>query len=393
MADIDFPSFDFEFSTPFLETDSSENGNHETRTGLDDGPKPAQSASLLTGLLASGLPARGAPRTIPLPGANASAPPLRAQQAGYLFLRAAQKKHADEADLDDLNRGQDVVDGVRIELSEGRANVKGDPEPGAARLRALRDVTLPAVGKKFTARGTAADTGIKAAVVKFFKTGNCGEYRRFTALKAGETMKPGETVHLVRHKKIDHHWIIRSRKRNSRTIAGKDVVMDTWCDGPAIFAEDGRFSTPGQATIDESIDIKSAKIVSDTARQVETHLHETTTPEQEVQKMLASGKKPHRRNWAPTPVLDQTKGRSVLDKLNAPKKLVADKKGIRPMTLLRRLNPFNKKVEDNKVDLRKEILAAGVARSLGANVSQSAEVAPSVVREASKLTGWKPKKG
>jgi hypothetical protein len=50
-----------------------------------------------------------------------------------------------------------------------------------------------------------------------------------------------------------------------------------------------------------------------------------------------------------------------------------------------------RRVPDNKIGLRKEILAAGVARAQGMTIKDAARIVPGIIASAKELLGRKPK--
>lgn len=376
-------------STP--SSSQSETSACDARSGSAQAPEREQQAGALAGLLSQRPTPRTSPR-IALPSADPHGPDIRADQAGYLFIRAANKRHVEGSDLADLQRGQQALEATRNALPYGRSNVKGDSPLAPGLLSTLRKVTLPRAKAdadiNHQPNPTAAYVGVAAGVASFLGAGNCGEHAVLSAASLGEVVEPKEVVRLVQHDFLDHQWAHLSRYPQGTQEPRDDVVVDAWADGPAIFASDGELSQPGSVKIVRSLKSDAAKVAFATAKNTHEHLAATTSPSKEMQAFYKTGESVSKPRSDPRPVLDQLTSRFVLDQLNDPKEipLVTSEDGVEPKTFI----PAQARLNDNKVELRKEILAAGVARSLGANVSDAAKVAPEVIDAAVRLSDWEP---
>ncbi|MBR7962437.1 hypothetical protein KDW41_18500 [Burkholderia vietnamiensis] len=212
---------------------------------------------------------------------------------------------------------------------------------------------------------TALDTGLQAAVSRFIQAGNCSEHGYLSAFLVSQAMKPDEWVRIMSDANADHTWSTLSRQAKP---AADDVVLDAWAEGPAVFAEDSRMTQPQNATDFGELDYAEAKLAKEVCDGIEAHLIQTTSPDKELQEWIKSGWTMRFAQWDPEPVLDKSKGRTILTSLGAPKTLAPTLKS-----------------DDRKVELSKEVLAAGVARNLGATVSEAAKVAPKIIDEAFRL--------
>ncbi|PLZ01933.1 hypothetical protein CY652_12920 [Burkholderia sp. WAC0059] len=344
---------------------------------------------------------------------------IRAEQAGYLFIRAADGRHVEGRDLDMLDRAQTAVDQTRATLRYGRANVIGASDEAIRRHHALREATYPYLEEAFdfveSPDPIGSVTSIEAGAARFLDQGNCSEHAAIALVLAGRTMKDDETMfYATTRTKMDHGWAVISRNPlhakhdtgnhgiASRTPTPDDVVMDAWAEGPAVFAGDGTFSKPDASTYERPTDRESAQFAGDAADIIEAHLRETTTPENEIRKFSDTGKPVGKPGWRQDeiPSLDRDLARSVLDRLDQPAALIANEDGS-----VERLRPAGgdpvartgAEVKDDRVELRKAILAASVARSLGkaslgehapaVSVADAARMAPEIIEATERLAG------
>jgi hypothetical protein len=171
--------------------------------------------------------------------------------AGYLLARTIDRRPVSGKGIAALRTADDAVNDVRAALPHGRGNVDTDITRTngesvvltlAARRAAedLLETATPMID------GGDVDSCIAdAAASRMYGAGNCGVRASIgvlaygaRALQAGR--RPDESVHIVAHENEDedHEW---AEVRPSDPDLGP-VVLDAWCDGSAVFAEDSRFA-------------------------------------------------------------------------------------------------------------------------------------------------------
>lgn len=348
------------------------------QTGLQfarrDGPRPVTLQSLMR--FSERVINRPRPPGIALPstvGRRTYA--IRADQAGYLFIRAAQGRHVHGEDLAVLHRGQVALERARDALPHGRANVVGEPPSAMERASTLRHVTWPRVRDEAMAglQGhpdpRAVVVGNYAGAATFMGAGNCGDHGAVGLIALGKLIGRGEQALLMTHP-CDHNWAVLSRNDRATNVQPDDVVVDAWAEGPAIMASDGRFWNPEQVSVAARLAPRSGRLAAATAEETKARLAATTTPQMEVQAFYERYSGTDMTMWTSTPVLDEARARAALTDANEPKNVPS-------------------RDSDEKIGLRQQVLAAGVARSLGVGVGDAARMAPAVIEAAANLAGWR----
>jgi len=300
--------------------------------------------------------------------------------AGYLLARHVDGRPAEGEDLARLNLADDTLIETRRGLRVGRGNV---------------DVDIQQTGHESTqrvriARGFAevwSSTPERhpriaiAAAALFVQAGNCGDHASVAlSLHAGK-LRPGETANLVKPAGIDHEFV------EIRTAEGRehDVVIDAWGDGPVIMATDGRFSSGSpEPFLYGYRDDSGAAVAADLGqrlgelkelRQVELQMHLDLLRYTDVQH-------PAEQVFSPTPVESEAFLQRVAEKMKAIVKpghaRAAHWMDAGSNLLQRALGRQPKR--DRMAEVRHEILAVGISRSLGDRVRSAVEDAPAVVR-------------
>ncbi len=304
---------------------------------------------------------------------------IRADQAGYLFVRAAQGRHIQGEDLAVLHRGQVALERARDALPHGRGNVVGEPPRAMEHASALRHVTWPRVRDEAMAglQGhpdpRAVVVGSYAGAAAFMGAGNCGDHGTVGLVALGKLIGRGEQALLMAHT-CDHNWAVLSRDHRATDVRPDDVVVDAWAEGPAIMASDGRFWDPGETSVAARLSPRSGRLAATTAEETKQRLAATTTPQMEVHAFYQAYSGSDMQMWTSTPVLDETRASESLTAANEPKNVPS-------------------RYGDEKIGLRQQVLAAGVARSLGAGVGDAAKMAPAIVEAAVQLAGWNAGQG
>jgi hypothetical protein len=176
---------------------------------------------------------------------------------------------------------------------------------------------------------------------------------------------------LLTHTIRDHNWAVLSRNDRATDVQPDDVVVDAWAEGPAIMASDGRFSDPAQVSVAARLGPRSGRLAAATAEETRQRLAATTTPQMELHAFYQTYSGSDMQMWTSRPVLDEARASESLTASNEPKNVPS-------------------RYGDEKIGLRQQVLAAGVARSLGAGVGDAAKMAPAVIEAAVQLAGWSP---
>lgn len=299
--------------------------------------------------------------------------------AGYVFARSVDGRHVEGTDLDALREGNSTLIETRKTLAYGRGNVSIDIE--ATDHESSRRV---AVGRALIEHLKQANkrmgTADLAAVAMFVKAGNCGEHAQVATILHVARLEGDESSHQVKREGVDHDWAeIRSGKGREH-----DVVIDTWGEGPAIFASDGAYTRKEKGL--RSVDIYQA----DKAQAVSESIASTTQrlaadPRVDVAALLEElrlkGYKYSKESvWEPEPILHKSFARRVGKKLG-----LATTVGAKLRRWACSLIGLAPKKRSPRNVLLDEIRAAGVARSLGGSVKTAAQDAPGIVEAAKNL--------
>lgn len=302
--------------------------------------------------------------------------------AGYLLMRSLDGRSLAREEIVRLDKADDTVIDARKALSSGRGNVHSDIASSNGSTPHLVHSGRGLVEWMWGYVGEEPDRLATAAM--YAHAGNCGEHAAVGLVLHAPKLAPGETVHFVAPD-VDHKF------GEVRTPAGRDhdVVMDPWAHGPAIMAADGRFT-------DGSVPTRIVKsFTRDELEQMAQETHEQLRILQqgplvplkfeEIYNQSSARGRPH--PWAlydPIPVLSDAFCARADAQLNAvvwprrpPGLLNAVVSAVRIMLQgedLRRMS-----------ELRLELEAAGVLRSMGADLRDAATEAAEVVHQARQL--------
>ncbi|HET9645930.1 MAG TPA: hypothetical protein VFP68_21825 [Burkholderiaceae bacterium] len=164
--------------------------------------------------------------------------------AGYLLARALDGRKVEGEDFERLRAANDSVREVRALLPFGRGNAREDiiASRGASTTRTEGGRNLK---KPFVAGRTAASIWAGA--------GNCAEHAQLSALAHAarlNSQSDGMTVYYT-NDRVDHSWAEALVRNPSRIFDlcteppepdDRDIVMDAWKDGPAVFSPDSATS-------------------------------------------------------------------------------------------------------------------------------------------------------
>ncbi len=186
---------------------------------------------------------KGLAATVPM-RSGAQVSPEEMPLAGYLLARALDGRKVEGKDLERLRRADESIRETRALLSFGRANVKEDNEQSRGdafrRLDAVHNLKLGSTNVPVGARCIWAGAG------------HCGEHAHLAAVAHAGRLdaESKEAVAVLANVFIDHGWVESSIPRTwslaSLWRPNEDaIVLDAWKDGPAVFAPDST-RTQGQ---------------------------------------------------------------------------------------------------------------------------------------------------
>ncbi|MFL9859500.1 hypothetical protein PQR72_27850 [Paraburkholderia madseniana] len=312
--------------------------------------------------------------------------------AAYVLARTVLGQPTEDRDLRRLQKGNETVNRTREHLKYGAGNIIDDIQrtghESTHRVEAGRWV-MTKLAKTTTGHAKANP----AAAAIFTQAGNCGEHAILaTHLHAGK-LDEDETVHTLKSARTDHAWAesrVGKKDNDAEQPAAGDrqptVVMDAWSRGPAIFAEDGRFTkTRGTADAVISYDQKTGKQALDVVKRRAAGL-ETSEQKSGLFRTIVKGlqdanfRAPEKNLYRPTPVIDDAFSKVAAARMNA---LASMRPLVPKKTRGRIAQALGKKSKappsDVKKDLRDEIKAVGAARSLGSGVKSATGMASEIV--------------
>lgn len=77
------------------------------------------------------------------------------------------------------------------------------------------------------------------AMAELVKAGLCSEHGDVAVHRHIAKLEPGDQIHKVAAPQSDHGW---AEWRRPGSPSGHAIVIDPWAEGPAIFAQDGRYT-------------------------------------------------------------------------------------------------------------------------------------------------------
>lgn len=304
---------------------------------------------------------------------------------GYLMIRAMDNRPIDSEELDALSRCDLTLNRTRRALSHGRGNVAEDLAAtdwqNLSRVdtidRYFERTILPETVSGATNLDEAelrarASLAITAA---FLRAGNCGTHAELATHFHAASLRTGtERVYMqsvARSDRSTHEWA-----EMSGGSAGR-VIMDPWSRGPAVLAEDCAFNQDFAAgSGGRSYSRDDATSIREAMRDRWTTLQ---TRDARTLWIGANQPVPQSRRDAIAPELPTRT--SVIDPSFAGRIALqfrsdagnADSSGAEATATRRELN--------------QEILAAGVARSMGVRIDRSSArtVLPSIIESAQRL--------
>ncbi|CBM10148.1 hypothetical protein [Ralstonia solanacearum] len=282
------------------------------------------------------------------------------QLGGYILARQIDGRPVEGHALDQLKRANHTVLQTRQTLAHGRGNVSVDIQDsgGQSTVRAEAGHRVGrAIPDKF-AKPLRDTAGAMTA-----QAGNCGDHANVTTFLHAGKLEEGEQVYRVGSKATDHGWVEQRARKPNRE---RDLVMDPWGKGPAVFAIDGEFSqNSAKVALDYHYDhatgvqahAEMQGLQREQGRYMRANLHK------EMDALGPEYRYPDKKIWASTPVISKAFTQRVQGKMvqapDAAKLAPPRAKGPRQAA-----EPVHTD-EVRMAPLRHEIRATQTARTLG----------------------------
>lgn len=296
---------------------------------------------------------KGLAATVPM-CSRAEVSPEEMPLAGYLLARALDGRKVEGKDFERLRRADESIRETRALLAFGRANVKEDNKQ--SRGEAFRRFEGANNLKPGSTHRSLAAHWIWAGA------GNCGEHAHVaTFAHAGRLdSESKEEVALLANVFIDHAWVESAIPRPWNLASWwrpdeEAIVIDAWKDGPAVFAPD---STRTQGQWMSAI----------TARRIASPQPELIAEAKIVAQDIACEQDPRALSWRPRPtewwlsnartVINNAFMERVLPKPVSVEQVLDTVRKSSPAASTETFHPAT------PAEVRKEILAVGVARDL-----------------------------
>ncbi|AST33755.2 AVRPPHE avirulence protein [Ralstonia solanacearum] len=307
------------------------------------------------------------------------------QFGGYLMAREVDQRPVHGEPLDTLRDANETLLQARRILKHGRGNVQVDIDATnglsthiAQGGRSIQESMWRAHPKPV----------VWAAIAMVAGAGNCGEHADLATFLHAAKLKEGETVDNVHIDDFDHFWAVVHR--GAEPDPERDVFIDPWGKGSALFAVDGAMTYhPGNRNTKFGYDKASGEEAHADMEMLETVLATRMRGGigETMRQLGPDYRYPPDKVWGVTPIVaraftDRVKaGMSKpadLDKLAVPPDCATPSSAEPPVTNERLMQP-----------LRREIHATRVARMIGAHsVDTMTDAAQRIVEVASDLRGY-----
>lgn len=158
--------------------------------------------------------------------------------AGYLLARSVDRRRVEGEDLERLHLANDSMREARSLLDHGRTNVRED------RAFSSGESARRGLGNRRLEDDSSLQTTVLSRAI-WSGAGICGEHAHMARATHATRMPRGEEARLVHIPSFDpdHAWVesvppddVDSRRTNLE----RTIVLDTWFDGPAVFASDSQ---------------------------------------------------------------------------------------------------------------------------------------------------------
>ncbi|MFV8605854.1 AVRPPHE avirulence protein [Ralstonia pseudosolanacearum] len=222
-------------SRPEAETAAPSSSQEHNRPGSPE-RSPRRAPAALQGLTprAGSSRRQAVPETPPEPASFLT--DGECQLGGYLMAREVDRRPVEGEPLDALRPANETLLQARRMLPYGRGNVDEDiaVTRGASSIRAEAGRQI----QDFMA-DAHPEPVIFGVIPMVSGAGNCGEHADLATVLHAAKLKNDEQVHRTSVPGTDHCWAVL---RGGTPDPKKDVVIDPWGKGPAIFAEDSEYS-------------------------------------------------------------------------------------------------------------------------------------------------------
>lgn len=280
-------------------------GGHSSRSGNDSDGELHQQNSPASGSLPDHIRSSASPGT---PDASDVFPVQTQQLGGYLVGRRLAGKADGNERIARLVKANDTVHEAREALSFGRGNVSTDLDAtngeSAQRVAAGRVLT-----NRLREGGARLGVSHTVAVAELVKAGLCSEHGDVSVHRHVPKLEPGDQVHKVAAPDADHGW---AEWRRPGSPLKNAIVMDAWAEGPAVFAEDGKYTNsevPDEARVSRyAYGTALGRRALSSVERAKEQLSSVTAHFDRARESLAeAGYAPEReRVWQPEPVISSS---------------------------------------------------------------------------------------
>lgn len=310
--------------------------------------------------------------------------------AAYVLACESTGSLVDEATLAKLRSAHHSVETARDLLACGRGNVGRDIRESGGdsfhRWEAAQDIEA---GLKMISPPVPPFIK-RSAVAVMAQVGGCGYHADVTAVVHGARLQPGEQLHRVSSNHIDHGW---AEVRTTKEDRPDDVILDSWCHGPAHLREHSAFARHTEAMRAQGKPPAQTRVIIDpdsgpgylaASQSLTGHLQASLGEKFDEFKRenVASGSSIRREDlWASTPAIHSGFAAAAAQAAVKPADLAKLQEPPHPD---QPNTPPTPEADPARAALRHEVRAAGVARAFGGNVWTATKVDAPRLTEASK---------
>ncbi|HLP39891.1 MAG TPA: hypothetical protein VK465_00160 [Fibrobacteria bacterium] len=331
------------------------------------------------------------------PASRAGVRPHERRLCGYLMARAALRCKIDDVAeirrtpdgktlksenvLQDLRAANDTVEESRRLLPHGRGNVKSDILATRGEVSRICQAKWNLEENYLEKKGPLEipehrfETWAETAAALICGEATCGGSALVAVHVHAPKLKEGQTVRVVQSLDVDHTWADSIRKGAE---PGNHPILDRWASGPAVLREDSSFGRFSDFKVGYDVDAKDGKKCTEG---VERILKEMKGDRGLMARYKADLKQLKREGFRfPGKVWDEVNVLRATFRVQAAEIL-------RPEPSL---PPYAKKILRTDKDVPalpfgQEVLAVGVARSLGEGLRGAVTKAPGIVDAAKRM--------
>jgi hypothetical protein len=320
--------------------------------------------------------------------------PHEGQLSGYLLARAAMGRKIDNAAeiskqpdghalksenvLRDLRAANDTVEETRRLLPNGRGNVRGDilkTNGGASRRYAAGAIMKQSYLEKNGIREKEKPDvamQVETAVSLFTGQASCGGSALLAAHVHAPKLKSGQKVVASADFAVDHMWAESRRPNADRS---NDQIIDRWTSGPAVLREDSSYGLNPKAKEGYPLNGANRNKAINNVNRILQEIKKDHGLIAEFQANMEELRKMDYRFmgkvWDEESVMGESFRRKAGGILHPDSSQLARSARILETDKQVPVRPYSQ-----------EVLAAGVARSLGEGVRSAAEKAPGILDAA-----------